>query len=337
MSMNKIEEPSTAPNPDQWYTLTLGSSFKDQQPSSKFCTLRYDFKPASIDKTQPGALHKTKDNKVSVEFNNNQPGKPKVTFEGNAGEDYKENDGVLFFDGHSFRLERLHHAVQRLRHNRLPGESSAASLAASSAADGGSSPVVRGGKPQAQPQPQHQPQAYNSRPAFTPPRPPPAPPVAVEVERIDIGDAGNSGGKPGVDKSATTPPQQSNVMASPDSKDFDLEEHLDIMNDDDDDDALGPVKDSAEEKAVPHTGIDINIPQQSDMDVEIADVDVNDDDGVDAAAVLRAQVNAVERVDHTSSSSGSSGSGSSGSSSGSGSGSSSSESDSSDGDSVNSI
>uniref|UniRef100_A0A803MJY8 Transcription elongation factor Eaf N-terminal domain-containing protein n=1 Tax=Chenopodium quinoa TaxID=63459 RepID=A0A803MJY8_CHEQI len=154
MSMNKIEEPSTAPSPDQWYTLSLGSTFKDHQPSSKFCTLRYEFKPASIDKTQPGALHKTKDNKVSVEFNNNQPGKPKVTFEGNSGEDYKENDAVLLFDGHSFRLERLHHAVKRLRHNRLPGESSAAASAASSAADGGSSPV--------------------------------------EVERIDIGDAGNS-------------------------------------------------------------------------------------------------------------------------------------------------
>lgn len=84
-----------------------------------------EFKPASIDKNQPGKLHKTKDNKISVEFQNNQPGKPKVVFDGSS-EDYKENDAVLFFDGESFRLERLHRAVKRLRYNRLPGESAAA-------------------------------------------------------------------------------------------------------------------------------------------------------------------------------------------------------------------
>ncbi|KMT11548.1 hypothetical protein BVRB_5g108650 [Beta vulgaris subsp. vulgaris] len=337
MSMNKKEEPSTAPNPDQWYTLSLGSSFKDHQPSSKFCTLRYEFKPASIDKSQPGALQKTKDNKINVEFHNNQPGKPKVTFEGTS-EDYKENDAVLFFDGNSFRLERLHRAVKRLRHVRLPGESAAATLAACSSADAGSPPMARGPKPQPQPQSQ----SSSHRPVFTaplplaplplPPPPPLPPPVSVEVERIDIGDAGNSGGQPKIDKSTSTPPQQPNATSSPDSKDFNLEEHLDIMNDDDDDDVLGPGKDSTEEKAT-HVAIDINIPQQNDTDDEIADVDVNDDNGVmggNAAAALRAQV-AVER-EHTSSSSASSGSESSGSSSESGSGSSSSDSESSNGD-----
>uniref|UniRef100_M1D0G1 ELL-associated factor n=1 Tax=Solanum tuberosum TaxID=4113 RepID=M1D0G1_SOLTU len=124
-NINNKDEPSTAPQPDRWYNLSLGSSFKDHQPSSKFCTLRYEFKPASIDKNQPGKLHKTKDNKISVEFQNNQPGKPKVSFDGSS-EDYKENDAVLFFDGESFRLERLHRAVKRLRYNRLPGESAAA-------------------------------------------------------------------------------------------------------------------------------------------------------------------------------------------------------------------
>lgn len=67
-------------------------------------------------------MHKTNDNKVTVEFQNNQPGKPKVCFEGSS-EDYKDNDAVLFFDGTSFRLERLHRSVKRLRHNRQPGES----------------------------------------------------------------------------------------------------------------------------------------------------------------------------------------------------------------------
>lgn len=111
-----------------------------------------EFKPASIDKNQPGTLHKNKDNRVTVDFHNNQPGKPKVSFEGSS-EDYKENDAVLFFDGESFRLERLHRAVKRLRHVRLPGESASASASASaaaaaaaatSAAESGSPPIGKG-------------------------------------------------------------------------------------------------------------------------------------------------------------------------------------------------
>lgn len=70
-----------------------------------------------------------------MEFHNNQPGKPKVTFEGSS-EDCKDNDGVLFFDGETFRLERLHRAVKRLRHVRLPGESAAAANMVSAASTG---------------------------------------------------------------------------------------------------------------------------------------------------------------------------------------------------------
>lgn len=84
-----------------------------------------EFKPASIDKTKPGSLKKTKENRVTVEFQNNQFGKPNVAFVGSS-EDYKENDAVLFFDGETFRLERLHRAVKQLRHLRQPGESAAA-------------------------------------------------------------------------------------------------------------------------------------------------------------------------------------------------------------------
>ncbi|KAG6412672.1 hypothetical protein SASPL_125356 [Salvia splendens] len=90
--------------------------------------MNYEFKPASIDKNQRGTLHKNKDNKVSVEFQNIQPGKPKVTFEGTS-EDCKDNDAVLFFDGEPFRLERVHCAVKRLRHNRKMGESAGPGVA----------------------------------------------------------------------------------------------------------------------------------------------------------------------------------------------------------------
>ena len=111
-----------------------------------------EFKPASIDKNQPGSFHKAKDNRVKVEFENNQHGKPKVTFEG-VSEDYKDNDAVLFFDGENFRLERLHRAVKRLRHVRQPGESTAAATtamapAAGAAAESYSPPLGKGLKPE---------------------------------------------------------------------------------------------------------------------------------------------------------------------------------------------
>lgn len=86
-----------------------------------------------------------------MEFQNNQIGKPKVTFEGNS-EEYKENDAVLFFDGETLRLERLHRAVKQLRHLRMPGESAGAAstvVAAPSgpALDPRSSPVGKSVKP----------------------------------------------------------------------------------------------------------------------------------------------------------------------------------------------
>ncbi|KAF3431686.1 hypothetical protein FNV43_RR26418 [Rhamnella rubrinervis] len=90
MAGNAKEEPKTAPQSDRWYNLTLGPSFKDDS-SNKYCTLRYEFKPASIDKTKPGSLRKTKENRINT-----------------------------------LRLERLHRAVKQLRHVRQPGESAGA-------------------------------------------------------------------------------------------------------------------------------------------------------------------------------------------------------------------
>lgn len=100
-----------------------------------------EFKPASIDKTKAGALKKTKDNRVTVEFQNNQLGKPNVTFKGSS-EEYKDNDAVLFFDGQTFRLERLHRAVKQLRHERQPGESAAGGAQSGTAVDPQLSPPV---------------------------------------------------------------------------------------------------------------------------------------------------------------------------------------------------
>ncbi|KAL7255857.1 hypothetical protein ACSBR1_009903 [Camellia fascicularis] len=324
---NKNEEPNTAPQPDRWYNLTLGSSFKDHRPSSKFCTLRYEFKPASIDKNQPGSLHKSKENRVTVEFHNNQPGKPKVTFEGSS-EDYKENDAVLFFGGETFRLERLHRAVKRLRHVRLPGESAAAAATTSlgPAIESGSPPLGKVAKFQS---------LNKSIPHSMP----------VEIERIEIGDFKSLDTKPKNEKVVDYPSARPDpFIASPNLKNDDLEEQIDIVNDDEDGGEAGNGGNDAEKEF--HTGIDINVPHQNDTDDEIAEVDVSDDEdkGRNAAEALRAQVNAEERREQTSSSSGGSGSESSGSGSGSGSGSrsgsgsgSSSSDSESDDDSVNSI
>lgn len=64
-----------------------------------------------------------------MEFKNNQSGKPKVSFDG-VSEDYndKDKDAILFFDGETFRLEKLHRAVKRLKYLRVPGESAAGSI-----------------------------------------------------------------------------------------------------------------------------------------------------------------------------------------------------------------
>ncbi|KAL6621314.1 hypothetical protein ACP70R_033746 [Stipagrostis hirtigluma subsp. patula] len=317
MASSSNGEPNTAPQPNRWYDLRLGSSCRDPSPTAKFCTLRYEFKPASIDKTQAGSLQSTKDNRVTVEFHNNQPGKPKVTFEGSQ-EEYKDNDGVLFFDGETFHLERLHRAVKRLRHVRVPGESAAANLAASSTGIGVEShspPLVRVGKSHP-----------TSKPAVHS--------VPVEVERIDIGEPENPGPKYN-SKSTIYQPVTTNPFASPDPNDD--EDNLDILGDDDGDN--GSPNNMASGQETSSRGFDINLPNQNDIDDEIADVDVNDeaDEGLNAADTLRAQVNAEgqpEEQDSSSSSGSSSSSSSSGS--GSGSGSSSSDSDGSDGDSASS-
>ena len=127
------------------------------------------------------------------------------------------------------------------------------------------------------------------------------------------------------------------VTADPFSFSPDPDENLDILGDDDN----GSPNNMASAQGTSYRGFDINIPNQLDMDDEVADVDVNDeaDEGLNAAEALRAQVNAEgQQAEQASSSSSgsSSSSSSSGSGSGSGSGSSSSDSDGSDGDSASS-
>ncbi|KAJ4874814.1 RNA polymerase II transcription elongation factor [Raphanus sativus] len=302
MSNHSRDEPSTAPRTDQWYDLVLGSSAKDDS-SHKFCTLRYEFKPASIDKKRSGNLHKKKDNRVSVEFQNNQPGKPKVTFEGSS-EDYKDNDAVLFFDGEKFRLERLHRAVKQLRHLRTPGESAAAAAASSQSAVPPPPPPVE--------QQQHRlsPPPVVGRPASKSPHVHRSllPDVPVEVERIEIGKR-ESSAEPAI------PANNAPSISPVDDKNEDGEEghhEIDLV------DIFGsftPEKDNAERDDAEAGGeYEESLNKQlSITEEEIADVDDDSggegERGLNAAEALRAQVNAeVQQKRESSSSSSSSGS-----------------------------
>ncbi|KAJ0241150.1 hypothetical protein HA466_0216020 [Hirschfeldia incana] len=291
------DEPSTAPKTDQWYDLVLGSSAKDDS-SHKFCTLRYEFKPASIDKKRSGNLHKKKDNRVSVEFQNNQPGKPKVTFEGSS-EDYKDNDAVLFFDGEKFRLERLHRAVKQLRHLRTPGESAAAASSQSAVVP----PSVE----------QHRlsPPAVVARAAKSPHvHRSSIPDMPVEVERIEIGKRENS-------VEPAVPANNTPSISPVDDKNEDGEEEghheidlVDIFG------SFTPEKDNAEREDNADAGgeYEENLNKQlSITEEEIADVDDDSggegEKGLNAAEALRRQVNAeVQQKRESSSSSSSSGS-----------------------------
>lgn len=296
MSNHSRDEPSTAPKTDQWYDLVLGSSAKDDT-SHKFCTLRYEFKPASIDKKRSGTLHKKKDNRVSVEFQNNQPGKPKVTFEGSS-EDYKDNDAVLFFDGEKFRLERLHRAVKQLRHLRTPGESAAAVPAGSSSQSAVAPPVEHRVSP---PVGRAAKSPHVNRSLH--------PDMPVEVERIEIGKRENSA-EPAI-------PRNNAPSISPvdDVKNEDGEEEhheidlVDIFG------SFTPEKDNAEKDNADVGGEyeETLNKQLSITEEEIADVDDDsggeEEKGLNAAEALRAQVNLeVQQKRESSSSSSSSGS-----------------------------
>ncbi|CAL1413401.1 unnamed protein product [Linum trigynum] len=267
------DEPSTAPEPDRWYDLTLGPSFKDQ---SKFCTLRYEFKPASIDKSQPGVLHKDGNKGVTVEYNNNQPGKPKLIFQGVSDEDYKENDAVLFFDGHSFRLERLHRAVKRLKHVRLPGEALAATPPSRQMSVQMMEHMITSGQTLASEQ---------------------------EEER-----SGNDFCLLPPNPSASSPPHRKKngggeIMDT--MLDCGSEEDIDIVNGDDDnnnDSETSNKNNASGMRAHALLDIDINLPQQAETDDEIAEVDISDDDddegkGPNAAEALKAQVGVQDRKD----------------------------------------
>eukprot|EP00252_Welwitschia_mirabilis_P010449 TRINITY_DN23719_c0_g1_i1.p1 TRINITY_DN23719_c0_g1~~TRINITY_DN23719_c0_g1_i1.p1 ORF type:complete len:332 (+),score=91.46 TRINITY_DN23719_c0_g1_i1:165-1160(+) len=308
--MANFQEPDTAPEPDRWYTITLGSTFTESNPSKRFRSLRYEFKPASIDTSRPGTMHKSKENKVTVEFNNNQQGKPKLTFQG-AGEDCKELDAVLFFDGESLTLERLHKSVKCLRHVRLPGES--ATVSALNAPEAPSPPPPRASK------------GGGFRPSFNTA-------VPVSIERIDVGEPPSSSpvekknGK-SVDEMHTSSLHQPSPeqKVTPEQKSADENEHVDIDDEADEDVDVGDEGDiqvrleGLNDGQAINVNIDEDVGNDPESDNESEDVDIGDDDhdgGINGTESLGAQLDVDDNeMQHSSSSSESSGSQSSGSAS----------------------
>ncbi|BBM98040.1 ELL-associated factor [Marchantia polymorpha subsp. ruderalis] len=310
--MVKAKEPVA----EQWYPMKLGSSCQDDA-TTRFYSLRYEFKPASIDSTRPGTLHNSTENKCTVEFFNNQAGKPKVGFQGNS-EDCKELDAVLFFDGKSFRLERMHRAFKSLRHIRQPGESSAAAqgmnLKDSEPDEDENGNVER---------------ISTSQVADKSLKKPPMIPVqrekieSEEITPIPSKPDPPAAGKKKANKKVAEPKAKSKkavspaaVPASPVDKKREREPSPVNIDIDDEQDHESPTK-----KATPEED-QIEVEEVVEELSEYEEVDISEDEedktGVDqTAATLRAQAAAGDEKAKPSSSSSSSGSGSSGSGSGS--------------------
>lgn len=336
--MARTMEPDTAPPADTYFPLMLGPTILESTPA-RFYSLRYEFKPASIDTGSPGTLHKGVENKVTVEFSNNQAGKPKVAFQGNS-EDCKDMDAVIFFDGQNFRLERLHRAVKSLRHLRQ-GETAAALAGSGSGSGlGAVSPIhANGGHNNAEKN------AYKAHHIMETITDEPLAASKPEVAPAPAAKKGGSAKKKGGSSKATNK-RQSPIDVKEASPEIDIDE-FEVPEPEPD---IEPERDPEPEPkkakqtiAPPLEEVDVVGEDDEEIlevleehsDYEIEDVDVSEDEeadggksGSDPAATLRAQA-AAAAGNKSSSDSGSS-------SSDSGSGSSSSESGSDDEDSASS-
>eukprot|EP00039_Didymoeca_costata_P000309 m.45085 g.45085 ORF g.45085 m.45085 type:complete len:228 (-) comp10185_c0_seq2:193-876(-) len=96
------------------YPVVLGETFSNNC-STQYHSVRYDFKPASIDTSTPGNLNVTAGTqKVKLQLNSTEGGE-KIKFEGPASHATKEC--ILLFDSDkkAFRLEKLCKSI-KLKH-----------------------------------------------------------------------------------------------------------------------------------------------------------------------------------------------------------------------------
>lgn len=93
--------------------LKLGSTFNTPKPRTSFHTLKYDFKPASVDVNKTATLDVSSNNQVTVTMPHlNSSGVPKTVFKGNQRNYTKECVLIIDKVTGEITLEKLHHNIQ---------------------------------------------------------------------------------------------------------------------------------------------------------------------------------------------------------------------------------
>lgn len=104
------------------HVLKLGESF-EKRPKSSFHTIRYDFKPASIDTSCEGALQVGKGDEVTITLPHIPSSTPPMTvFKGNKRPYQKDCVLIINHDTGEFVLEKLSSSIQ-VKKTRAEGSS----------------------------------------------------------------------------------------------------------------------------------------------------------------------------------------------------------------------
>ncbi|KAG9345104.1 hypothetical protein AGOR_G00205810 [Albula goreensis] len=104
------------------HVLKLGESFQ-KRPKSSFHTIRYDFKPASIDTTCQGELQVGKGDEVTITLPHIPGSTPPMTvFKGNKRPYQKDCVLIMNHDTGEFKLEKLSSSIQ-VKKTRAEGSS----------------------------------------------------------------------------------------------------------------------------------------------------------------------------------------------------------------------
>lgn len=101
------------------YPVKTGRSFVDNsdEPRELFCTFRYDFQPASIDRSIPGLVVCDSSDSVQVSMGTTNKDGCGILFKGKVACN-KRTECLLVFDGESFALEHSAFTFSQLRHVR---------------------------------------------------------------------------------------------------------------------------------------------------------------------------------------------------------------------------
>ncbi|XP_028391628.1 ELL-associated factor 2-like [Dendronephthya gigantea] len=119
-------EPEFPFDSEEEYELILGESFLSNRPNAGFHTIRYDFKPASVDTSQSGNLDVGKNGEVNVSLPNTQDSGTTV-YRGSKKPCPKECILVVDKEKRTITLERLASTVQLKKIRSASGSNAKAS------------------------------------------------------------------------------------------------------------------------------------------------------------------------------------------------------------------